>query len=112
MSEVGRYWYNGGSGDTQNGDTSVGTAKVGSYLPNAWGLYDIHGNVLERCLDWYGTFPGPGTVIDPKGAPSGSYRALRGGSRAGDASYCRAAFRDRGLPGLSANYVGFRLYCR
>ena len=91
MAEVGRYWYNGGSGYSQGGDTSVGTAKVGSYPPNAWGLYDMHGNVSEWCLDWYVAAP-PGTV-DPVGAASGSYRVGRGGGWLSDASYCRSAYR-------------------
>ena len=54
----------------QNGDTTVATAKVGSYEVPQWGLYDIHGNVLEWYLDWYGTYPD--TVSDPRGETSGS----------------------------------------
>lgn len=108
MSEVGRYWYNGGSGYTRNGDTSVGTAKVGSYLPNQWGLYDMHGNMEEWCLDWDGTYPG--TVTDPAGAASGSYRVLRGGSwYSNRARRCRSAYRNYNCPSRRAYSYGFRL---
>jgi len=106
MDVAGRYWYNGGSGYTQNGDTSVATAKAGSYLPNAWGLYDMHGNVWERCLDWYGTYPG--TVNDPLGAASGSNRVLRGGSWSSNASGCRSAVRDFYHPDYRYGIFGFR----
>ena len=107
MAEVGRYWYNGGSGYTRNGGTSVATAKVGSYQPNAWGLYDIHGNVWEWCLDWYGTYPG--TVSDPVGASSGSYRVGRGGAWIYYAHGCRVGIRYYAYPHLDSTLMGFRV---
>jgi formylglycine-generating enzyme required for sulfatase activity len=95
LDVLGRYWENGGSGYTQNGNTSVATAKAGTYLPNAWGLYDIHGNVREWCLDW-----------DP--GNEGSYRVFRGGCFINVASNCRVAKRDRDYPDY-ANHIGFRI---
>ena len=107
MDVAGRYWYNGGSGNTKNGDTSVATAKVGSYLPNAWGLYDMHANVWEWCLDWYGTYPT--TVSDPLGAASGSCRVMRGGSWIDFAFDCRSAnLYEYGYPDYRYFNVGFR----
>ena len=69
--------------------------KVGSYLPNAWGLYDMHGNVEEWCLDWYEYDLGSSAVTDPKGPSpnTGSIRVMRGGSYVYSAQGCRSAHR-------------------
>lgn len=106
MNVVGRYWYNGGLGSSQGGNTSVGTAKVGSYQANAWGLYDMHGNVGEWCLDWFGSYPG--TAEDPSGAGSGPVRMLRGGRWGTLAGFCRSARRDVSLPASRGSLIGFR----
>lgn len=108
MAEVGRYYYNhpGGYSSSRNATTDGGTAKGGSYLPNAWGLYDIHGNVWEWCLDWLGTYPG--TVTDPLGPSSGSDRVLRGGSWGTLAQGCCAADRGYAPSGFANDFFGFR----
>ena len=81
----------------------------GLLLPNAYGLYDMHGNVWEWCLDWYQRDIGyPAT--DPKGANSGSSRVLRGGSWIDDADYCRSADRYYSyFPDYAFDSIGFRV---
>ncbi len=106
LAEVGRYKDNSGDG-AQNGDTRVGTAKVGSYLPNAWGLYDMHGNVWEWCLDWNGSYSG--AESDPKGAAVGSHRVLRGGGWAIAANGCVSANRNGNAPSDRGISFGFRV---
>jgi formylglycine-generating enzyme required for sulfatase activity len=107
LSEVGRYKYNGGYLSSQGGTTDEGTAKVGSYLPNAWGLYDMHGNVFEWCLDWYGEYLS--TVNNPTGTSSGTTRVRRGGAWYRSAYSCRSSFRYDYQPDYKSNGLGFRV---
>ena len=109
VAELGRYSFNGGSDGRDNPGctTSGGTAKAGSYRPNAWGLYDMHGNVWEWCLDWYETYHA--STTDPVGAAEGSHRAIRGGSWLSDAGDCRSARRHSRNPSAQDANRGFRV---
>lgn len=101
--ELGAYaWYAGNSGEK--------THPVGQLKANAWGLYDVHGNVWEWTQDWYSDSyyaSSPGT--DPVGPTSGSRRVDRGGSWGNSAYYARAAYRDNFTPGYRLISLGFRL---
>ena len=76
--------------------------------PNAWGLYDMHGNVEEWCLDWYGPYE-PGEQADPLGRADGDFRVSRGGSHSTELVYLRSAARMGTLPEDRSGLIGFRL---
>ena len=90
------------------------THPVGQKKPNAWGIYDMHGNVCEWCADWfdreyYRHFCGDETVADPAGPETGFERVLRGGSWDSDATGCYCGVRSFALPETKKPYIGLRI---
>lgn len=99
LAEYGWYYDNAGEK----------THPVGQKKPNAWGLFDMHGNVSEWCSDWYASYPAS-SVTDPTGPASGSSRVYRGFCWMIDARFCRSASRSIGLQDNSgSDNLGFRV---
>ncbi len=107
-SEQANFNSNYSYGNGAKGKYLEKTVSVGSYQPNAWGLYDMHGNVSEWCEDRYGAYSSS-AQIDPTGATSGSYRVNRGGSWNYGAVALRSAYRSDNAPSFRINFFGFRL---
>ena len=103
MAEVGRYTHNTNDGKGNN------FVEPGQYLVNNWGIFDMHGNLAELCLDYYADYSGSAAVTDPKGPSTGTLRVKRGGSWQDIASECRSARRV----GVDSNFhnqgTGFRV---
>ena len=99
---LGNYaWFNGNS----NGQTH----PVGEKRANAWGLYDMHGNVWEWCSNWYSSDMDQSVRPEYRDSSADPARVLRGGSWDSSPLYCRSASRNGGLPSYRNYYVGFRV---
>jgi len=108
LKQLARYRFNSSASGQSDGKGGYSQhTTVGSYLPNAWGLYDMHGNAWEWCLDWRGNLSGG--VTDPKGPSSGEERAHRGGGWFWHPNDCTSSHLWGNVPSYSYNESGLRL---
>ena len=105
---VGESWYP--DAGRSRGAEEIMPLHVGKTTPNAWGLYDMHGNVEEWCQDWYGQYE-PHPQVNPVGREAGLYRVTRGGSHSTLLCYLRSANRMGAVPEDKHWYIGFRVVC-
>jgi formylglycine-generating enzyme required for sulfatase activity len=97
-------------GDGAGGEPVGRTTPVSQYPANAWGLYDMHGNVWEWCADWYSeSYYRQSPTRDPGGPRAGRFRVLRGGSWRNQGAACRAAYRNALAPHMRDSATGFRV---
>jgi formylglycine-generating enzyme required for sulfatase activity len=97
-------------GSASRGDFLERTSPMGSYPANAWGLYDLNGNVWEWCSDWYApNYYKDSPKKDPRGPATGTERVLRGGSWQNHGRLCRSACRDRAGVAYRSLNAGFRV---
>jgi len=105
QKNVGTSWFPDPARTRPNEVVPLTVAKT---PPNAWGLFDMHGNVEEWCLDWYGPYEA-GDQADPAGRQDGDFRVTRGGSHGTDPAYLRSANRSGALPEDRSWLIGFRV---
>ncbi|MBI4775263.1 MAG: formylglycine-generating enzyme family protein [Deltaproteobacteria bacterium] len=98
LDDMGWYCYN----------SELKTHPAAQKTPNAWGLYDMHGNVWEWCMDWFGAYP-TGSVIDPTGPLAGALKVIRGGGWGEHATGCRSARRYGYPENLTDSLLGLRV---
>lgn len=102
------YWWGDKFNDKYANTGNDGTVPVLQYSPNPFGLFQVHGNVLEWCEDWFAAYPDI-PIDDPTGPEDGQHRVLRGGCWFSDERDMRSAFRNHGTAGIRFGSIGLRL---